>query len=190
MYLYILVCYKSNFDRTIEFNIYYMILQLYTVDPHVCAKLHCQVMFLITFFLSQQVHIIHLYPPPFYIQMMYILKCCMLQFCDIALKFFYICFNIFFIHSNSYFLLNGVFLYTCCCIFFIVTHLLGKSYSFQIVILLWIYIFHIQMNVWYCCRNLSYLLCPFLYIYNLQYNVTQIVFPLLVLLGNLMQVSF
>ena len=118
-----------------------MILQLYTLDPHVCANLHCQVMFLITFFLSQQVHIIHLYPPPFYIQMMYILKCCMLQFCDIELKFFYICFNIFFIHCNSYFLLNVVFYIYVVVSFLIVTHLLGKSYSFQMVILPWIYIF-------------------------------------------------
>ena len=46
------------------------------------------------------------------------------------------------------------------------------------------------MNVWYCCRNLSYLLCPFLYICNLQHNVTEIVLSLLVLLANLMQVSF
>ena len=108
--IYILVCYQSNFDRSIEFQIYYM-MQLYTVDPHLCAQLHCQVMFLITFFLSQQVLIIHLYLPPLYIQMMYILKCCMLQFCDIALKFFYICFNIFFIHSNSYFVTWCLFIY-------------------------------------------------------------------------------
>ena len=108
-----------------------MLLQLYTVDPHLCAKLHCQVMFLITFFLSQQVHVIHLYPPPLYIQMMYILKCCMLQFCDMALKFFYICFNIFFIHSDSYFLLNGVFLYICRCIFSHCNSSSGKMLKFS-----------------------------------------------------------
>ena len=47
------------------------------------------------------------------------------------------------------------------------------------------------MNVWYCCRYLSYLLCPLLYICNLHHNVTQIVLSLLVsLFANLMQVSF
>ena len=117
-----------------------MLLQLYTVDPHLCAKLHCQVIFLITFFLSQQVHVIHFYLPPLYSQMMYVLKCCMLQFCDIALKFFYICFNISsFIVIHIF--LNGVFLYICCCIFSHCNSSSGTCYSFQIVILSWIYIF-------------------------------------------------
>ena len=112
-----LVCYSCSFDRSIEFQIYYMILQLYTVYPHLCARLHFQVMFLIIFFLSEHVDLIHLYPLPLYIEMIHLLKCCMLQFCDIVVKFLYICFNIFLIHSNSYFLSNDIFSYICCSIF-------------------------------------------------------------------------
>ena len=105
------------FDRSIEFKICYMILQLYTVYPHLCAKLNFQVMFLIIFYLLQQVYLILLCQLPSYIEMIHLLKCCMLQFCDIAVILFYICLYIFLIPSNSYFLLNDVFIYICCSIF-------------------------------------------------------------------------
>ena len=49
--------------------------------------------------------------------MIHVLKYWMLHFCDIVLKLFYICFNIFFIHGNIYFWLHGVFLYICFSIF-------------------------------------------------------------------------
>ena len=117
IYLYILVCYQSNFwEKYWVSDILHDIAVVYCWSTSVCqVALSSDV--LDNFFPISTGTCIHLYPPPLYIQMMYILKCCMLQFCDIALKFFYICFNIFFIHSNSYFLLNGVFLYICCCIF-------------------------------------------------------------------------
>ena len=49
--------------------------------------------------------------------MIHVLKYWMLHFCDIVLKFFYICFHISFIHNNTYFWLHGVVLYISFSIF-------------------------------------------------------------------------
>ena len=64
-----------------------MILHLYTVYPHLCAKLDFQVMLLIILFLCQRVHLILLDELPLYIEVNHLLKYCMLQFCNIVVKF-------------------------------------------------------------------------------------------------------
>ena len=71
-----------------EFQICYMILQLYIVYPHLSANLDCEMILLILFLLCQQVDLTLLDQLALYIQMIHSLKCCMLQFCYIAVTFF------------------------------------------------------------------------------------------------------
>ena len=79
--------------------------------------------------------------------MIHVLKYWMLHFCDIVLKFFYICFNIFFIHDNTYFWLHGVFYIYVFLYFLMLTHVLGTYCSCQIIILSLILIFS-YLNVY------------------------------------------
>ena len=58
------------------------------------------------------------------------------------------------------------------------------------MILWWIYIFSYLNECMVLLQKFIIPVVSILYICNLQYNVTQIVFSLFVLLGNLMQVSF
>ena len=73
--------------------------------------------------------------------MIHVLKYWMLHFCDIVLKFFYICFHISFIHNNTYFWLHGVFYIYVFLYFLMLTHVLGTYCSCQIIILSLILIF-------------------------------------------------
>ena len=92
--------------------------ELYTLSQHLKAKLHFSGGVVNNFFvISTGTSDVSLSICMVICQMIHVLKYSMLHFCDIVLKFFYICFNIFFIHGNTYFWLHGVFLYICFSIF-------------------------------------------------------------------------
>ena len=80
--------------------------------------------------------------------MIHVLKYWMLHFCDIVLKFFYICFNIFFIYGNTYFWLHGVFLYICFSIF---PHVNSSSWNI------------LQFSNHYPVIHIDFFICKYIY---------------------------
>ena len=123
------MCRRCILDRVTEFDISYMLWELYCGYPHLHANWHYLVI-LHLFHLLSHVYLLLLQCLFLYLYVVHCLKCCMIKFSNIECIYFYIFIDIIKFSSCIF-----IVLYVFLDVSVIISDILGVYYSIQTVIL-------------------------------------------------------